>query len=152
MAFVAAPAAPATAPRPAAASAFVAPAGAAAAAAAAPRRARLPVVAPTRVAAAGGGGGFVRMAVAVGAPAPPFTLPTDGGGEVSLADLRGKKVVLYFCTFFCFVFVSWQRALCIPGRLLVGGGTRGARAGGWGGSGIQPDCLWGGGSMACSRC
>lgn len=45
-----------------------------------------------RVTAAAG----VRMAMAVGAPAPPFTLPTDGGGELSLADLRGKKVVLYF--------------------------------------------------------
>jgi peroxiredoxin Q/BCP len=28
--------------------------------------------------------------------APDFTLPTDGGGEVTLSDYRGKKVVLYF--------------------------------------------------------
>lgn len=28
--------------------------------------------------------------------APDFTLPTDGGGEVSLSGLRGKNVVLYF--------------------------------------------------------
>jgi peroxiredoxin Q/BCP len=28
--------------------------------------------------------------------APDFTLPADGGGEVSLSDYRGKKVVLYF--------------------------------------------------------
>jgi peroxiredoxin Q/BCP len=31
-----------------------------------------------------------------GTLAPDFTLPTDGGGEVSLSDYRGKKVVLYF--------------------------------------------------------
>ena len=28
--------------------------------------------------------------------APDFTLPRDGGGEVSLAELRGSKVVLFF--------------------------------------------------------
>jgi len=32
----------------------------------------------------------------VGAKAPPFALPTDGEGNVSLEDLKGKKVVLYF--------------------------------------------------------
>ena len=32
----------------------------------------------------------------IGAPAPDFTLPADGGQTVALADLRGKKVVLYF--------------------------------------------------------
>lgn len=31
-----------------------------------------------------------------GAIAPDFTLPTDGGRSVSLAGLRGRKVVLYF--------------------------------------------------------
>jgi peroxiredoxin Q/BCP len=30
-----------------------------------------------------------------GDEAPDFTLPTDTGGSVHLADLRGKKVVLY---------------------------------------------------------
>ncbi len=30
-----------------------------------------------------------------GAPAPEFTLPTDDGGTLSLADLRGQRVVLY---------------------------------------------------------
>ena len=36
------------------------------------------------------------MAVALGDKAPDFSLPTDGGGKVSLAGLRGKAVVLYF--------------------------------------------------------
>ena len=31
-----------------------------------------------------------------GDPAPPFDLPTAGGGRVSLAGLKGKRVVLYF--------------------------------------------------------
>jgi peroxiredoxin Q/BCP len=31
-----------------------------------------------------------------GQPAPNFTLPRDGGGEITLADMRPKKVVLYF--------------------------------------------------------
>ena len=31
-----------------------------------------------------------------GQPAPDFTLPRDGGGEVRLGDFRGRKVVLYF--------------------------------------------------------
>lgn len=30
-----------------------------------------------------------------GDPAPEFTLPTDDGGELSLPDLRGQRVVLY---------------------------------------------------------
>lgn len=31
-----------------------------------------------------------------GSPAPDFDLATDGGGRVRLADLKGRKVVLYF--------------------------------------------------------
>ena len=31
-----------------------------------------------------------------GSPAPDFTLPDQDGNDVQLADLRGKKVVLYF--------------------------------------------------------
>ena len=31
-----------------------------------------------------------------GDPAPPFDLPTAGGGRVSLASLKGKPAVLYF--------------------------------------------------------
>ena len=31
-----------------------------------------------------------------GSKAPPFALPCDGGGTVSLADFKGRKLVLYF--------------------------------------------------------
>jgi peroxiredoxin Q/BCP len=31
-----------------------------------------------------------------GKPAPDFTLPADDGKKISLKDLRGKRVVLYF--------------------------------------------------------
>ena len=34
--------------------------------------------------------------LAVGDMAPDFTLPRDGGGTVSLAEMRGAPVVLYF--------------------------------------------------------
>ncbi|SMF40927.1 peroxiredoxin Q/BCP [Tistlia consotensis] len=36
------------------------------------------------------------MTVEVGQQAPDFSMPTDGGGTVSLAALKGRKVVLYF--------------------------------------------------------
>jgi peroxiredoxin Q/BCP len=36
------------------------------------------------------------MTVEIGKPAPKFDMPTDGGGQVSLASLKGKRVVLYF--------------------------------------------------------
>jgi peroxiredoxin Q/BCP len=34
--------------------------------------------------------------IAAGSKAPDFRLPTDGGGQVSLADFKGRKLVLYF--------------------------------------------------------
>lgn len=34
--------------------------------------------------------------LAIGDAAPAFAMPTNGGGTVSLADLKGQKVVLYF--------------------------------------------------------
>lgn len=34
--------------------------------------------------------------VPVGAPAPEFTLTATDGGEVSLSDYRGRKVMLVF--------------------------------------------------------
>ena len=36
------------------------------------------------------------MTVKVGDKAPGFKLPRDGGGELSLKELKGKAVVLYF--------------------------------------------------------
>jgi len=36
------------------------------------------------------------MTLEIGKPAPDFSLPTDGGGTLSLSALKGKAVVLYF--------------------------------------------------------
>lgn len=36
------------------------------------------------------------VTITVGADAPDFTLPTDGGGYLGLSELRGRPVVLYF--------------------------------------------------------
>jgi peroxiredoxin Q/BCP len=36
------------------------------------------------------------MVPGIGARAPAFTLPRDGGGNLSLSDFRGRKLVLYF--------------------------------------------------------
>jgi peroxiredoxin Q/BCP len=36
------------------------------------------------------------MSVDTGDKAPDFTLPTDGGGSVTLSKLKGRRVVLYF--------------------------------------------------------
>jgi peroxiredoxin Q/BCP len=36
------------------------------------------------------------MTVTIGKPAPDFTLPTDGNGELQLSKLHGRNVVLYF--------------------------------------------------------
>jgi len=34
--------------------------------------------------------------IEIGSPAPDFTLQSDDGGEVTLSELHGRKVVLYF--------------------------------------------------------
>ncbi|MFV3128015.1 peroxiredoxin [Niveispirillum sp. KHB5.9] len=36
------------------------------------------------------------MTIAIGAPAPDFTLPTDGNGSVTLSALKGRAVIIYF--------------------------------------------------------
>ena len=38
----------------------------------------------------------VELKLNAGDEAPVFTAPTSGGGQLSLADLRGKMVLLYF--------------------------------------------------------
>jgi thioredoxin-dependent peroxiredoxin len=39
---------------------------------------------------------MMHLALEEGSQAPKFTLPRDGGGEISLDDFRGKMLVLYF--------------------------------------------------------
>jgi len=36
------------------------------------------------------------MTLQAGAAAPDFTLPTDGGGSVTLSGLKGQQVIIYF--------------------------------------------------------
>jgi peroxiredoxin Q/BCP len=36
------------------------------------------------------------MTLQAGGAAPDFTLPTDGGGSVTLSSLKGQQVILYF--------------------------------------------------------
>ena len=38
----------------------------------------------------------MKPGLVVGAKAPAFTLPRDGGGKVSLKDFKGSNLVLYF--------------------------------------------------------
>ena len=68
------------------------------------------------------------MVPAVGAKAPAFTLPRDGGGTVSLADFKGLKLVLYFypkadtpgCTKESIAFSSLKRAFAKADTEVVG--------------------------------
>jgi peroxiredoxin Q/BCP len=63
-----------------------------------------------------------------GDKAPSFTLPTDGGGKISLGSLKGKTVVLYFypkddtsgCTAQAIAFTKDARAFKAQGAVVVG--------------------------------
>ena len=64
----------------------------------------------------------------VGQPAPDFTLPRDGGGEITLSALRPKAVVLYFypkddtsgCTSEAKAFTEAAAAFEEAGAVVVG--------------------------------
>ncbi|PWR03688.1 thioredoxin-dependent thiol peroxidase [Meridianimarinicoccus roseus] len=63
-----------------------------------------------------------------GAPAPDFTLPQDGGDEVTLSGLRGRIVVLYFyprddtsgCTKEAVAFTGLADAFAEAGAVVFG--------------------------------
>jgi peroxiredoxin Q/BCP len=67
-------------------------------------------------------------AVKEGSKAPDFALPTDASGEVSLAALRGKKLVLYFypqddtetCTTEAVSFSSFAKDFAKAATVVVG--------------------------------
>jgi peroxiredoxin Q/BCP len=64
----------------------------------------------------------------IGAPAPDFTLPRDGGGEISLSDQKPKAVVLYFypkddtsgCTKQAQGFTEMADAFAAAGAVVIG--------------------------------
>lgn len=64
----------------------------------------------------------------LGDPAPPFDLPTAGGGRVSLGSLKGKRVVLYFypkddtpgCTLEALNFTEKEKAFARANAVIVG--------------------------------
>lgn len=63
-----------------------------------------------------------------GDPAPPFDLPTAGGGHVSLASLKGKRLVVYFypkddtpaCTQEALSFTEKAKAFASAKAVVVG--------------------------------
>ncbi|WP_417243269.1 thioredoxin-dependent thiol peroxidase [Celeribacter sp.] len=63
-----------------------------------------------------------------GQTAPDFTLPRDGGDRVTLSDLRGQKVVLYFypkdntpgCTTEALDFTALKDEFAAAGTLVFG--------------------------------
>jgi len=64
----------------------------------------------------------------VGTKAPDFTLPRDGGGTLSLADFKGRNLVLYFypkadtpgCTTESIAFSGLKRAFAKADTDIVG--------------------------------
>ncbi len=66
--------------------------------------------------------------VSADAKAPDFSLPRDGGGKISLEDLRGKKLVIFFypkadtpgCTRESIDFSQLRAAFAAAGTELLG--------------------------------
>ncbi|MEI6573299.1 MAG: peroxiredoxin [Alphaproteobacteria bacterium] len=66
--------------------------------------------------------------LAVGDNAPEFTLPGDGGSEISLSALKGSKVVLYFypkddtsgCTKEAIAFNGLRKSFEKAGAVIIG--------------------------------
>jgi len=71
---------------------------------------------------------MTRKPIAPGDKAPAFTLPADGGDELKLSDLKGRKVVLYFypkddtagCTKEAVAFSGSIKAFDKAGAVVVG--------------------------------
>lgn len=67
-------------------------------------------------------------ALKIGDPAPAFDLPTDGAGRISLAELKGKRVILYFypkddtpgCTTEALNFTEKARSFATAKAVIVG--------------------------------
>ena len=68
------------------------------------------------------------MTATEGGKAPLFTLPRDGGGEISLADYAGKSVILYFyprddtpgCTIEAIDFTAMGDDFAAAGATVIG--------------------------------
>jgi peroxiredoxin Q/BCP len=66
--------------------------------------------------------------ISAGDMAPDFTLPRDGGGDVSLSGLKGQKVVLYFypkddtpgCTTEAIDFTRLKDDFAAAGAVVIG--------------------------------
>jgi peroxiredoxin Q/BCP len=66
--------------------------------------------------------------LSVGDKAPEFTLPGDGGSEISLSSLKGSKVVLYFypkddtsgCTKEAIAFNGLRKSFDKAGAVIIG--------------------------------
>src|SRR3982074_1665935 len=66
--------------------------------------------------------------LAPGTKAPAFSLPRDGGGNVSLADFKGQNLVVYFypradtpgCTLESKAFSSLAKAFAKAGTAVLG--------------------------------
>jgi peroxiredoxin Q/BCP len=69
-----------------------------------------------------------KTALKVGDKAPSFSLPANGGGDVSLSGLKGKTVVLYFypkddtsgCTAEAIAFSKDAKAFKQAGAVVIG--------------------------------